>query len=207
MANTRPLRVLQISQDGHFLFNTDAFVSVLEKVGSRPFVLYSINGRSRDGKSYVLNHFLRFFKRTDENWFSSQLPQEFIWRGGRERVTSGINLWSEPFFETRNGREIGILLMDCQGLFDDQTTPQQNAIIYSLSNLLSSVMIYNLKERIDEPTLQTLHFYSDYTNAIASADDIDGKVDPFPKMIILIRDFPYFHDYEFGYHDDHQCPL
>jgi len=197
-ASISKLLYISDGEDG-FTFDTNLLLVALDKVGKRPFVLYSINGRSRDGKSFIMNEFLRFLNGNPNE-------SEFPSRGGRERVTTGINLWCDPFITTRNGQEVAILLIDCQGLFDDQSTAQQNAIIYSLSSLLSSVMIYNLKEQIDESTLQQLYFHADYTQAIA-LDGENGIVsDRVQDLIILIRDFAFIHDYELGYHDEETCP-
>jgi hypothetical protein len=39
----------------------------------------------------------------------------FQWRGGQERTTTGIWMWSEPFIrKVANGEEVAILLMDTQ---------------------------------------------------------------------------------------------
>lgn len=51
--------------------------------------------------------------------------KSFSWRGGQKRMTTGLWLWSEPFIrKTRatGGEEIAVLLMDTQGMFDNQTT-------------------------------------------------------------------------------------
>ena len=50
--------------------------------------------------------------------------QGFSWRGGRERNTTGIWLWSEPFVRQLpgSGEEVAVLLMDTQGMFDSRLT-------------------------------------------------------------------------------------
>ncbi|CAG7647566.1 unnamed protein product, partial [Allacma fusca] len=130
----------------------------------------SINGSCREGKSYVLNYFIRYLRFPDDpKWFDKDIPNEdlFSWRSGRERETVGINLYSEPFIIHQGTREVAVLLLDCQGLFDPHTTLQQNAVIYALSNLLSSVMIYNVKCNIEENLLQNIQYFSSYTKAIS----------------------------------------
>ena len=43
----------------------------------------------------------------------------FHWRGGSERDTTGILMWSEVFeAQTKKGKDVAILLMDTQGAFD-----------------------------------------------------------------------------------------
>ena len=128
------LQILEITTDS-FRINKNNFKSVLNKVGARPFILYSINGPTRTGKSYALNFFIQYFEGRAQNrsdWINAPIPNKFIYASGRERTTVGINLWSEPYFIKHDGRELGILLMDTQGLFDENTTARQNAIIFSL---------------------------------------------------------------------------
>lgn len=39
----------------------------------------------------------------------------FSWRGGSERDTTGILMWSEPFLhESANGQKLAVLLLDTQ---------------------------------------------------------------------------------------------
>lgn len=39
----------------------------------------------------------------------------FAWRGGEQRTTTGIWMWSDPFVKKiANGEEVAVLLMDTQ---------------------------------------------------------------------------------------------
>ena len=55
-----------------------------------------------------------------DNKADSSKPLEgFHWRGGAERDTTGILIWSEVFTtKTKQGKELAIILMDTQGAFD-----------------------------------------------------------------------------------------
>lgn len=69
-------------------------------------------------------------------------PQSFAWRGGQERQTTGIWMWSEPFLRTdSSGQQIAVLLMDTQGMFDNETTMSLTAQIFGLSTLVSSFQV------------------------------------------------------------------
>jgi atlastin len=48
-------------------------------------------------------------------------PRSFVWKGGQERQTTGIWMWSTPFIKecAQTGQKIAILLMDTQGMFDN----------------------------------------------------------------------------------------
>ena len=66
----------------------------------------------------------------------------FSWRGGSDRDTTGIMMWSEPFIvPMRSGEEIAILLMDTQGAFDSESTVKDCATIFALSTMISSVQV------------------------------------------------------------------
>lgn len=115
--------------------------------------------------------------------------QGFSWRGGRERNTTGIWLWSEPFVRQLpgSGEEVAVLLMDTQGMFDSRLTQMltvrpasphaaflapvplsrasagvAQACIFGLSTLISSHQIYNVQNRIQEDNLQHLALFTEY---------------------------------------------
>jgi len=68
----------------------------------------------------------------------------FAWRGGEKRETTGVWIWSEPFIRktsATNGKEVAILLMDTQGIFDNETTMTLTTQIFGLSTLISSFQV------------------------------------------------------------------
>ena len=87
----------------------------------------------------------------------------FHWRGGSDRDTTGIFMWSEPFLlKTIKNEEVAVLLMDTQGSFDSSTTVKDCATLFALSLMVSSMQIYNLSQNIQEDDLYNLHLFSDY---------------------------------------------
>jgi len=60
--------------------------------------------------------------------------RSFKWKAGQERQTTGIWMWSDPFFKdcVHTGQKIAILLMDTQGMFDNETTMTLTAQIFGL---------------------------------------------------------------------------
>eukprot|EP01035_Chromulina_nebulosa_P035352 gene35352-47505_t len=60
----------------------------------------------------------------------SSLNNNFVWRGGKERQTTGVWIWSEPFIRDSNGEKIALLLMDTQGIFDNETPMKVTAQIF-----------------------------------------------------------------------------
>lgn len=73
----------------------------------------------------------------------SKAENSFAWRGGQERQTTGIWMWSEPFIRSSksSGEKIAVLLMDTQGMFDNETTMTLTAQIFGLSTLVSSFQV------------------------------------------------------------------
>lgn len=82
----------------------------------------------------------------------------FSWKSGVERNTTGIVIWNDIFFHTVDvtGEKLAIVVMDTQGLFDNETTPMENSRIFALSTLISSIQVLNLSNLIQEDQLQYL---------------------------------------------------
>lgn len=65
--------------------------------------------------------------------------KSFAWRGGSERQTTGIWVWSEPFVKvSSSGQPVAVILMDTQGMFDNETSMALTAQIFGLSTFVSS---------------------------------------------------------------------
>lgn len=77
----------------------------------------------------------------------------FAWRGGQERQTTGIWMWSEPFLRTPRGssEQVAVLLMDTQGMFDNETSMALTAQIFGLSTFVSSFQVIVLSKALTVP--------------------------------------------------------
>lgn len=119
----------------------------------------------------------------------------FSWRGGSERDTTGILMWSEIFLhDYPNGDKVAIILLDTQGAFDSQSTVRDCATVFALSTMVSSVQIYNLSQNIQEDDLQHLQLFTEY-GRLALADT--GKK-PFQRLQFLVRDWSFPYEAEYG---------
>lgn len=116
----------------------------------------------------------------------------FSWSPGDDRVTTGINMWSDVFLHAnhRTNEKIAILVMDTQGLFDHDTPPIDNSRIFSLSTLISSIQILNLSMNVQEDELEYLHFATE----LAKFASQDGTHKSFQRLLFLIRDYAYTDD-------------
>lgn len=114
----------------------------------------------------------------------------FSWRSGASRDTSGIVMWSDVFLHTveNTGEKLAIVVMDTQGLFDNETTPEDNSRIFALGTLISSIQVLNLLGVVQEDQLQYLQFATEF--AKFAAQDSQGAVArPFQNLMFLIRDW------------------
>mmetsp|Transcript_50909 Transcript_50909/g.108105 ORF Transcript_50909/g.108105 Transcript_50909/m.108105 type:complete len:629 (-) Transcript_50909:114-2000(-) len=117
----------------------------------------------------------------------------FAWRPGKDKCTQGIWLWSTPFvFTDEAGRKIGVLLMDTQGAWDDTMTKAQSATIFGLTSLLSSKLIYNVQNRIEEVQMENLDYITTFAQTVCS--DLPGSGSPYGHLEILIRDWANYED-------------
>ena len=211
-----------------FTFHKETLDSILEKIPENTKVsVISVVGNFRTGKSFLLSCFLRYLTHREETsasttasvWHdeTTSLSQDgFHWRGGSERDTIGVWMWSKPFYLPSsdingNGEKIAVLLVDTQGMFDNETTMGLTSRIFGLSTLMSSYQIYNVSQRIGGDNLQHLALFSEYgrvaANAAASTDTDDDTTTnetnngnnhrkPFQKMEFLVRDWANFEDGE-----------
>jgi len=110
-------------------FHMDLFKSILVKCGSSsPTVIISVIGPTQSGKSSFLNVAIRHLTRLTEgspdaleSITDTEPPVIEGFPHGKENRTSGILMWSEPFFYIKDGRKFAILLMDTQGISNKMT--------------------------------------------------------------------------------------
>ncbi|PAA49900.1 hypothetical protein BOX15_Mlig034242g1 [Macrostomum lignano] len=173
----------------------------LDKLSSAKVAVISVTGAFRTGKSFLLNFFLRYLRALSRgdtrDWILSedQLDDGFHWRSGIERDTTGILIWSEPFFIRKpDGQEVAVLLMDTQGAFDHQSTQRDCATIFGFSTLLSSVQIFNISQNIQETDLQHLRLFVEF--ASMARESKDKKV--LQHLWFLTRDWQNSHEHDYG---------
>ena len=73
----------------------------------------------------MLDFLLRYLSRGgEEGWLGDDCDEDvpltgFHWRGGAERDTTGILMWSQVFeVKLPSGKDVAVVLMDTQGAFD-----------------------------------------------------------------------------------------
>ncbi|KAL7015183.1 hypothetical protein ACKWTF_016327 [Chironomus riparius] len=213
----KALNVLSFSKDNKVLIDEDAMKKMFEHpdVKNRKIVSFSIIGAYRKGKSFFLDYCLRFLyahypsinfpnnlTSDKENWMGAENEplSGFSWRSGSIRDTTGIIMWSDIFLHTStvNGDKIAIIVMDTQGLFDNQTSPVGNSRIFALGTLSSSIEVLNLFSVVQEDQLQYLQFATEF--AKFAANDSHGNAGKsFQKLVFLIRDWVNPDEHPFGF--------
>eukprot|EP00437_Effrenium_voratum_P011717 CAMPEP_0181443472 /NCGR_PEP_ID=MMETSP1110-20121109/24572_1 /TAXON_ID=174948 /ORGANISM="Symbiodinium sp., Strain CCMP421" /LENGTH=609 /DNA_ID=CAMNT_0023567451 /DNA_START=86 /DNA_END=1915 /DNA_ORIENTATION=- len=132
-------------------------------------------------------------ERIHEGSKNDEKGSGFAWRPGKDKCTQGIWLWSTPFiFPDKDGRKIAVLLMDTQGAWDDTMTKAQSATIFGLTALLSSKLIYNIQNRVEEDKLENMDYITTFAQTVCS--DLPGKDAPFGHLELLVRDWANYED-------------
>mmetsp|Transcript_97680 Transcript_97680/g.119641 ORF Transcript_97680/g.119641 Transcript_97680/m.119641 type:complete len:606 (-) Transcript_97680:134-1951(-) len=132
-------------------------------------------------------------ERIHEGSKMDEMGSGFAWRPGKDKCTQGIWLWSTPFvFPDKDGRKIAVLLMDTQGAWDDTMTKAQSATIFGLTALLSSKLIYNIQNRVEEDKLENMDYITTFAQTVC--EDLPGKDAPFGHLELLVRDWVNYED-------------
>ncbi|GCC27374.1 hypothetical protein chiPu_0005798, partial [Chiloscyllium punctatum] len=196
----RPVQILVVNDDHTFELDETALNKILlsEEVRDREVVALSVAGAFRKGKSFLMDFMLRYMYSQDHNTWLGHDDEPltgFSWRGGSERETTGIQIWSEVFLVDKpNGEKVAVLLMDTQGTFDSQSTLRDSATVFALSTMISSMQVYNLSQNIQEDDLQHLQLFTEY-GRLAMEETFQK---PFQSLIFLVRDWSFPYEFNYG---------
>ncbi|XP_038634305.1 atlastin-1 isoform X1 [Scyliorhinus canicula] len=196
----RPVQILVVNDDHTFELDEVALNKILlsEEVRDREVVALSVAGAFRKGKSFLMDFMLRYMYSQDCNAWMGHCDEPltgFSWRGGSERETTGIQIWSEVFLVDKpNGEKVAVLLMDTQGTFDSQSTLRDSATVFALSTMISSMQVYNLSQNIQEDDLQHLQLFTEY-GRLAMEETFQK---PFQSLIFLVRDWSFPYEFNYG---------
>ncbi|XP_040502437.1 guanylate-binding protein 1-like [Gallus gallus] len=178
---------LVTNKDGVLALNPAA-LAVLQEV-AQPMVVVAIAGPYRTGKSFLMNRLAQ--KRTG-----------FPLGPTVQAETKGIWMWC-----LQHPRQPGVtlVLLDTEGLGDPKKGDSHNdAWIFTLALLLSSTLVYNSIDTIDQKALDHLELVTQLSELIRVRDrDKDGNnsveredeaedcefVGYFPSFVWVVRDF------------------
>ena len=129
-----------------------------------------------------------------EDWIDVEIDNNFNYSNSGNRVTTGIWIWSEPIIrKNAKGEDVAVFLMDTQGWHDDQTSLKDSSLIFGMSALLSSVVMFNVDKNVGEDDLYFLQNFSSNAKYIGNERD-----EPFQHLIFLIRNW-HMTDEETGF--------
>ena len=165
-----------------------------DEVADKPVVVLSVAGEFRTGKSFLLNSMTRYLEASDKSRWLDNKSESFSWKSGCTGHTNGMSM-SRPIPVTlQSGEEAVLLLMDTQGIFDDNSTMTDSTRIFALSTLLSSVQIFNVMNDLKSDDLDNLQLFVEYGRL--AMGNSEGK--PFQDLLFLVRDWQHAQDHAFG---------
>jgi len=113
----------------------------------------------------------------------------FTWRSGIKTATLGIIIWNDVFlYTTEDGDKLAIIVLDTEGLFDQEMTPNDNLRVTLLSTLLSSIHIFNLSNSMQNYLLTHLKTATNVAKLMLTYD-LDVSEKPFQALLFLFRDW------------------
>ena len=194
----KPVKIVSLSKVNHkgnkhkLIFHKDIFDDAISKLDPNMEVsIITINGAYRSGKSFILNFIAQeLYKNTsyDIN------QQTYKWMHGKNSCTTGMWMLNSPVILEITGKNVAVLLIDTQGIFDTELDVEATTALFGLSTLISSLQIYNLDKRIQEDNLQHLALFSEYAKIITKEFKEMENIKPFQHLNILIRDWQNFTD-------------
>ncbi|XP_077970264.1 atlastin-2-like [Styela clava] len=193
-----PIYIKQNDDEVHRIVK-DNILKILSQDGvdDCKIMILSVTGAMREGKSFILNMFIRFLESgRSDNWMNSNETNltGFSWRGGTKSNTMGILMWSKPYFSTLlDGTKVAIFLIDTQGAFDNENDLTQSSKIITMSLAISSHMIYNVNKCLRSDKLELFEMFVEHARM---AEGLHGK-SFFQTLLFLIRDWPD--------RDEHSC--
>lgn len=178
-----------------FELQTDVLESLLthEDVREKRVVVISVTGAFRTGKSFLLNYLIRYLTHLESggegNWLGGEEDEltGFTWRRGADPETAGIMAWNRMFQIKSGDEQIAVLLLDTQGAFDDDSDVKDVTLIFSLSTMISSCQIYNVRGNLQSDNLQHLQLFTEFGRQAMSEEISDRP--PFQNLLFLIRDW------------------
>lgn len=179
-----------------FKLETEVLESLLLKpeINDKRIVVISVTGAFRTGKSFLLNYLLLYLKKLESgeektDWLRDDHEKltGFKWRRGADPETAGIMAWNRIFL-IPNGEEekVAVLLLDTQGAFDDDSDVKDVTLIFSLSTMISSCQIYNIRGNLQSDNLQHLQLFTEFGR---QAMEESKESVPFQDLLFLVRDW------------------
>ena len=117
----------------NLVINEEA-IAVLQNI-TNPVCVVAIVGPCRTGKSYILSQMISSHRDS---------PPCFKLGHLQDPETMGIWMWDTPLqYQLKDGRDVSIILLDTEGIDAYNSQERGDTQVFTLSVLLSSLLIYN----------------------------------------------------------------
>eukprot|EP00045_Choanoeca_perplexa_P014465 m.170277 g.170277 ORF g.170277 m.170277 type:complete len:833 (-) comp16684_c0_seq4:145-2643(-) len=136
----QPLQLIARTEDGKLEVVRESIEFIINTWSSEPFEVVAVVGPFHSGKSFLVNQFLG-------------LMDGFELGPTVKPTTEGVWAFNVP---VTDGEGLNILFLDTEGLSAPGNTPDYDAVMFAVSTLLSSHLIYNSMRIIDEQNLEYL---------------------------------------------------
>lgn len=186
--DVKTVQIIRI-EGSKFMFDVDKLQSIVDKnehAKNLPVAVIIINGALRTGKSFFSNFIIRHLYELENPKSSSanKLKDYFKSRRGADIQTLGVWMFDHIFVHNGNA----IILMDTQGIFDQELNQAMTVALITLSTIVSSYQIYNLDKRIQEDHLCNMAYFSAYSSLISNTSNTKiGQT-----LCLLVRDWQNF---------------
>jgi atlastin len=95
-------------------------------------------------------------------------------------------MWSKPIIVQQSaGGDLAILLMDSQGVYDEDTDLRDWSTIVGITLLTSSIFIFNIFTDIQENNLTDLESFLNYGQMAIENEQTDEQLKPFQKLVLF----------------------
>ncbi|XP_030641292.1 guanylate-binding protein 1-like [Chanos chanos] len=173
-----PICLIDNDESGCMCVRKEA-LEILEEI-TQPVVVVAIVGLYRTGKSFLMN------RLAGKN-------VGFALGATIESKTKGIWMWCVPH-PTKEGHTL--VLLDTEGLGDvEKGDTKHDTWIFCLAVLLSSTLVYNSMQTINNDALEKLHYVTELTERIKvksgsrNDDQSTEFMSFFPSFVWTVRDF------------------
>ena len=125
--------------------------------------VYTIAGPTRTGKSFLFSLLSSFLgSNSGQNFHQwsqgkEQLKKTFEWKKGPNPHTKGIFILKKPHLVVLRKKTIALFLVDTQGFLDHTTSELNQTFLGTFSLILSSLLVFNVQNRISPTHLEKIH--------------------------------------------------
>lgn len=192
-----PISLVDIADDGSMGLNAEA-ERMLRDCSDAPLMVVCVVGRSRTGKSFMLNRILmglqgaRGFKVSP----STRACTKGLWIPGAP-IPSHV-FWDAIGVPHDSSQPYNVLVVDTEGINALDRDQSYDMRIFTLALLLSSVFVFNSLGAIDETAVSTLSAVASVAESLTAATsrsarryEPTGRAHPLdlPSLLWAVRDF------------------